>query len=154
MSRSARGVFLKLINAIFYGHFLVRDHSFKTSANFYDFWPLPPYHRHYSKMLMKGIFYPYLLWPFDHRHMGTPLPHAVVLNGLSPSSFRGRQGWFLKFHQNKTKKKIKRIGKFIKKLGDIEILNSVTSKMASKLQRSRKSSVDFVINCIFWNQLM
>ena len=22
------------------------DHSFKTAANFHDFWPLPPYHRH------------------------------------------------------------------------------------------------------------
>ena len=36
--------------------------------------PLPPYHQHSSKMLMKGIFDPYVLWPFDHRHMGTPLP--------------------------------------------------------------------------------
>ena len=52
----------------------IRDHPFKTSANFHNVWPLPPYHRHSSKMLMKGIFYPYVLWPFDHRHMGTPLP--------------------------------------------------------------------------------
>ena len=52
----------------------IRDHSFKTSVNFHDFWPLPPYHQHSSKMLMKGIFDPYVLWPFDHRHMGTPLP--------------------------------------------------------------------------------
>ena len=52
----------------------IRDHSFKISANFHDFWPLPPYHRHSSKMLMKGIFDPYVLWPFDHRYMGTPLP--------------------------------------------------------------------------------
>ena len=37
-----------------------RDHPFKTSANFHDFWPLPPYHRHSSKMLMKGIFDPYV----------------------------------------------------------------------------------------------
>ena len=51
-----------------------RDHPFKTSANFHNFWPLPPYHRHSSKMLMKGIFEHYLLWPFDHWHMGTPLP--------------------------------------------------------------------------------
>ena len=50
------------------------DHPFKTLANFHNFWPLPPNHRHSSKMLMKGIFYPYVLWPFDHRHMGTPLP--------------------------------------------------------------------------------
>ena len=35
---------------------------------------VPPYHRHSSKMLMKGIFDPYVMWPFDHRHMGTPLP--------------------------------------------------------------------------------
>ena len=54
--------------------FFVRDHPFKTSANFHDFWPLPPYHRHFSKMLMKGIFYPYVLWPFYHRHMETPYP--------------------------------------------------------------------------------
>ena len=53
---------------------LLRDHPFKTSANFHDFWPLPPYHRHSSKMLMKGIFDPYVLWPFDHRPLGTPLP--------------------------------------------------------------------------------
>ena len=52
----------------------VWDHPFKTSANFHDFLPLAPYHRHSSKMLMKGIFDPYVLWPFDHRHMGTPLP--------------------------------------------------------------------------------
>ena len=51
-----------------------RDHSFKTSAIFHDFWPLSPYHRHSSKMLMKGIFAPSVLWPFVHRHMGTPLP--------------------------------------------------------------------------------
>ena len=42
-----------------------RDHPFKTSANFHDFWPLPPYHRNSSKMLMKGIFGPYVLWPLD-----------------------------------------------------------------------------------------
>jgi hypothetical protein len=43
----------------------IRDHSFKTSANFHDFWPLPPYHRHSSKkMLIKGIFDPYVtFWP-------------------------------------------------------------------------------------------
>ena len=53
-----------------------RDHLFKTSANFHDFLPLglPPYHRHSSKMLMKGIFDPYVLCPFYHQHMGTPLP--------------------------------------------------------------------------------
>ena len=45
-----------------------------TSANFHDFLPLPPYHWHSSKMLMRRFFYPYVLWPFDHRHMGTPLP--------------------------------------------------------------------------------
>ena len=38
----------------------LRDHPFKTSANFDDFWPLPPYHRHSTKMLMKGIFDPYV----------------------------------------------------------------------------------------------
>ena len=61
------------------------DHSFKTSANFYGFWPLPPYHRHSRKMLMKGIFNPYVQWPLDHRQMGTPLPlrHSDVLNEWS-----------------------------------------------------------------------
>jgi hypothetical protein len=39
-----------------------------------NFWPLPPYHRHSSKMLMKGIFDPYVLWLLDHWHMGIPLP--------------------------------------------------------------------------------
>ena len=52
----------------------VEDHPYKTSANFHNFWPLPPYHRHSSKMLMKGISDPYILWPFDHWHMGKPLP--------------------------------------------------------------------------------
>ena len=51
-----------------------RDHPFKPSANFHDFWPLPPYLQHFSKMLMKGIFDPYVLWPFDHWHTVTPLP--------------------------------------------------------------------------------
>ena len=51
-----------------------RDHPYKTSANFHNFWPLPPYHRHSSKILMKGIFDPYVLWPFHHWHMGTPSP--------------------------------------------------------------------------------
>ena len=53
---------------------LIRDHPFKKSANFHDFWPLPPYHRHSSKMLMKGIFDPYVLRLFDHLYMVTPLP--------------------------------------------------------------------------------
>ena len=61
-------------SAVATGVQVLRDHSFKTSANFHDFWPLPPYHRHFSKMLMKGIFDPYVLWPFDYRPMGTPLP--------------------------------------------------------------------------------
>ena len=50
------------------------DHSFKTLAIFHNFWPLPLYHRHSSKMLMKGILDPYVLWPFDHRPMWIPLP--------------------------------------------------------------------------------
>ena len=48
---------------------LLRDHPFKTSANFHDFWPLPPYHRHFSKMLMKGIFLSLCtvtFWPSAH----------------------------------------------------------------------------------------
>ena len=52
----------------------IRDPPFKTSATFQDFWPLSPYHRHSSKKLMKGIFDPHVLWPFDHWNMGTPLP--------------------------------------------------------------------------------
>ena len=53
---------------------VLRDHPFKTSANFHDFWPLPPYHWHSSKMLMKGIFDPYVLWPLDHHTWGHPSP--------------------------------------------------------------------------------
>ena len=46
--------------------------------------PYPPYHWHSSKMLTKGIFDPYVLWPFDHRPIGTPLPpKTCVLNGWS-----------------------------------------------------------------------
>ena len=44
-----------------YSVIIHRDHPFKTSANFHDFRPLPPYHRHSSKMLMKVIFDPYVL---------------------------------------------------------------------------------------------
>ena len=40
--------------------FIIWDHPFKTSANFHDFWPLPSYHQHSNKMLMKGIFDPYV----------------------------------------------------------------------------------------------
>ena len=47
------------------------DHSFRTSANFHDFWPLPPYNQHSSKMLMKGIFALYILWPLDLWTIGT-----------------------------------------------------------------------------------
>jgi hypothetical protein len=50
----------------------IRDQPFKTSANFHDFSPLPPYHRYSSKMVMKWIFDP-------------PLRHADVLNGWSLS---------------------------------------------------------------------
>ena len=52
---------------VFRPSFRVWDHSFKTSDNFHDFWPLHPYHWHSSKMLMKGFFYPYVLWPFDKK---------------------------------------------------------------------------------------
>ena len=64
----------------------IRDHPFKTSPIFHDFWPLPPYHRHSSKMLMKGIFDPYVLWPFDHRLSGHPSPPKTCwrLYGWSP----------------------------------------------------------------------
>ena len=62
---------------VFRPSFRVWDHSFKTSDNFRDFWPLHPYHWHSSKMLMKGIFDPYVLWPFNHRHMGIP-PHPKI----------------------------------------------------------------------------
>ena len=56
----------------------LRDHPFKTSENFHNFWPLPPYHPHYSKMLMKGIFESYV--PSAHVDTPTPLRHANVLN--------------------------------------------------------------------------
>ena len=67
---------------------LLRDHPLKRSASFHDFWPLPPYHRHSSKMLMKGIFDPHVLWPFDLLSIGTwghpsPLRHADVLKEWS-----------------------------------------------------------------------
>ena len=67
------------------GESAIRDHPFETSANCHDFLPQPPYNRHFSKMLMKGIFDPYVLWPFEHWHMRTssPLRHADVLNGWS-----------------------------------------------------------------------
>ena len=65
------------------GIFSLGDHSFKTSANFHDFWPLPPYHRHSSKMLMKGIFDPYGLGPSAHGDTPPPLRHADVLNEWS-----------------------------------------------------------------------
>ena len=68
--------------------FYLWEHPFKASANFHNFWPLPPYHRHSSKMLMKGIFDPYVLWPYKLRTIGRwehpfPLRHADVLNGWS-----------------------------------------------------------------------
>ena len=53
----------------------VWDHPFKTSANFHDFWPLPPYHRHSSKILMKGflILCTVTFWPSAHGDT-PPLP--------------------------------------------------------------------------------
>ena len=65
---------IKKKNSAWNSRIFLREHSLKTSANFHHFWPLPPYHRNSRKMLMKWIFDPYVLWPFDHRHMGTPLP--------------------------------------------------------------------------------
>ena len=60
------------------------DHPFKTSANFHDFLPLPPYHRHSSKILMKGIFDPYVtFWPSAYGDTPSPTRHADFLNGWS-----------------------------------------------------------------------
>ena len=52
--------------------FLTRDHPFRTSVNFHDFWPLHPYRQNSSKMLMKGIFYPYVLQPLTVGPWGHP----------------------------------------------------------------------------------
>ena len=43
-------------------------------------------------MLMKGIFDPYLVWPFDHRHMGTPLPPRTCwrLKWMVPNRYLDR----------------------------------------------------------------
>ena len=49
------------------------DHPFKTSANFTNFWPLPPYR---FLVLSVGKFVQFLTPP--------PLWHADVLNGWSP----------------------------------------------------------------------
>ena len=89
--------------SISYFYDSLRDHPFKTSANFHDFWPLPPYHRHSDKILMKGIFDPYVLWPFGQRPMGTPLPpirHADFLNGWSLNGISLVIGMYWAFRVN------------------------------------------------------
>ena len=42
---------------------------FKMSANFHNFWPLPPYHRHSSKMLMKGIKFSQVCKPLHSKYV-------------------------------------------------------------------------------------
>ena len=76
INRKQLQVWLSVIFQIFRqnGEIEIRDHPVKTSAYFHNFWPLPPYYQHSSTMIMKGIFTPYVLWSFDHWHMGTTLP--------------------------------------------------------------------------------
>ena len=58
-------------------NFDYRDHTFKTSANFHDFWHLSPYSRQVFTTIRRQI------WPiFDP----FPLKNADVLNGWSHSS--------------------------------------------------------------------
>ena len=73
---------------------MFKDHSFKTLANFSNFWPLPPYHQHSSKILMKGIFDLYVHCTFGLSAHGDTLPprHVAVLNGWSLIAFRNRLG--------------------------------------------------------------
>ena len=77
-----------------------RDHPFKTSANFHDFWPLPPFA--FLQNFMKEIFDPYILWPFDRWHMGHPSPlrHADVLNGWSQRSELYYKFWLEKLEKS------------------------------------------------------
>ena len=67
--------------------FLTRDHPFKTSVNFHDFWPLHPYHQHSSKCLWRGFFILMYcnLWLLAHGDTPPSLRHADVLNGWSPT---------------------------------------------------------------------
>ena len=67
----------------------LRDHPFKTLANFDNFWPLPPYHRHSSKMLT-GNFLSLCAVTFRPSAYGDtppPLRNADVLNGWSLTQF-------------------------------------------------------------------
>ena len=69
---------------------IIRDHPFKTSANFHDFWPLPPCPTTISvraKCLWRGFL---ILMYFDLWTIGTwghpsPPRHAEVLNEWSNS---------------------------------------------------------------------
>ena len=63
-----------------------RDHPFKTSTNFHDFWPLP-YHRHSSKMLLKILMCTVTFWPSAYGDTLHSLRHADVLNGWSHKLF-------------------------------------------------------------------
>ena len=39
-----------------YRFIIIRDHPFKTSANFYDFWPLPPSRLRFFNTVRRQIF--------------------------------------------------------------------------------------------------
>ena len=62
-----------------------RDHPFKTSANFHDFWPLPPTIGIPAKCLWRGfLILVYCdLWPLAHGDTPPPPWQADVLNGWS-----------------------------------------------------------------------
>ena len=75
-----------IFEVIMHGHNKLRNHSCKTSANFHDFWPLPPYHRAYE-----GDFWSLCtvtFGPSAHGDTPPPLRHADVLNGWSLSKLK------------------------------------------------------------------
>ena len=66
----------------------LRDHPFKTSANFHDFWPLPPgpLPSAFQQNAYEGDFRSLCtvtFWPSAHGDTPPPLRHADVLNGWS-----------------------------------------------------------------------
>ena len=61
----------------------IRDHPFKTSANFHDFWPLPSA---FQQNAYEGDFWSLCtvtFWPSVNGNTPPPLRHADVLNGWS-----------------------------------------------------------------------
>ena len=78
-----------------YSVLLVRDHPFKTLANFHDFWPLSHSRRQLSAFLQNAYEGDFLslstmtFWPLAHGDTPLPLRHADVWNGWSLSSKTG-----------------------------------------------------------------